>query len=122
MILACITTKPSAFVYQYHLALVVILILLLFGTFQYSLNRSVWIMHIYLFFLFQAEAPPCKKNVHNFNECSSLTKLERTHCRWSAEESFYQDYNFIIQAVFLFHSIISAKRKKPIFPCRKMRY
>ncbi|KAF8721759.1 hypothetical protein HU200_022937 [Digitaria exilis] len=43
-------------------------------------------MCIYLFFLFQAEVPPCKKNVHSFNECSSLKKPERTKCRWSAEE------------------------------------
>lgn len=73
-----------------------------FALWYISMDRSIWIMCIYLFFLFQAEVPPCKKNVHSFNECSSLKKPERTKCRWSAEESFYQDYNFIIQAVFLF--------------------
>ncbi|CAN6237808.1 unnamed protein product [Urochloa humidicola] len=33
------------------------------------------------------EVPPQKKNVHGFNECSSLKKLERTKCRWSPEEN-----------------------------------
>ncbi|CAN6272225.1 unnamed protein product [Urochloa humidicola] len=33
------------------------------------------------------EVPPHKKNVHGFNECSSLKNLERTKCRWSPEEN-----------------------------------
>ncbi|TKW36816.1 hypothetical protein SEVIR_1G007300v4 [Setaria viridis] len=33
------------------------------------------------------EVPPQKKNVHGFNECSSLKNLERTKCRWSPEEN-----------------------------------
>ncbi|XP_039836483.1 transcription factor MYB3R-1-like isoform X3 [Panicum virgatum] len=31
--------------------------------------------------------PPCKKNLHSFNECSSSKNLERTKCRWSPEEN-----------------------------------
>ncbi|CAN6231209.1 unnamed protein product [Urochloa humidicola] len=33
------------------------------------------------------EVPPHKKNVHGFNECSTLNNVERTKCRWSPEEN-----------------------------------
>ncbi|PUZ74954.1 hypothetical protein GQ55_1G108100 [Panicum hallii var. hallii] len=35
----------------------------------------------------KTEDPPCKKNLHGFNECSSSKNLERTKCRWSPEEN-----------------------------------
>jgi hypothetical protein len=102
LILASINIIPSAFIDQYRLASIAVVLLL--ATFAYSLNRSVWIMCLDHFFGFKQRTHLARR-IYTASMSAVVQKILKGPNADGHQRKVFRTIIFIIHAVYLFHSI-----------------